>query len=417
MATYSDMNEAVRAHYRRLMELPEPWCVDSVTMDPKSREVTVVLSYPPDTPVACPTCGKECSVYDHRKRRRRHPAQMAYRTIVECDVPRCDCPEHGKHLIEVPWAEPRGRFTLEFEAFALMVLSNSDNLTQAARILDVSWDTVQKLQERAVSRGMRRRKEETVAHVGLDEKSFLSRHRYATVMTDIDGSRVLEVVRGRDGQAAHEALEALSPTQREGVVAVAADFLDAYATAATDLLPNAELVHDKFHVTAYLTKAVDLVRRKEHRELTRAGDDALKGTKYLWLSNRDNWRPEQKQTFRQLRSSTLKVGRAFAIKEAFRHFWDYIYEGSAEKFYKRWRFWATHSRLAPVKAVAATFHRHKEGLFAYLRHRITNAFNESANASIQNIKSSARGFRNFQNFRNAILFQCGGLQMDPHKNP
>ena len=209
---------------------------------------------------------------------------------------------------------------------------------------------------------MRRRKEETVADVGLDEKSFLSRHRYATVTTDIDGSRGLEALRGRDGQAIHEALEALSTTQRDGVVAVAADFLDANATAATDLLPNAELVHDKFHVTAYLTKAVDLVRRKEHRELTRAAKDTLKGTKYRWLSNRDNWRPEQKRTFRQLRSSTLKVGRAFAIEEAFRHFCDYTYEGSGVKFYKRWRFCATPSRLAPVKPVAASLHRRKEGL-------------------------------------------------------
>lgn len=413
---YSDMNAAVRAHYRRLMDLPAPWRVDSVTMDPKAREVTVVLSYPSGTTVACPSCGKKCAVYDHRKRRWRHLAQMAYRTIVECDVPRCNCPEHGKHLIEVPWAEPRGRFTLEFEAFALVVLSNCGNLSQAAEILDISWDTAQKLQQRAVSRGMQRREEEPIAHIGLDEKSFLSRHRYATVMTDIDGARVLDVVQGRDTKAAQQVLSTLSPEQREGVIAVAADFLDAYTTAAARLLPNSELVHDKFHVTAYLTKAVDLVRRKEHRELRRTGDDTLKGTKYIWLTNPDNWSPEQRHTFHQLRNSTLKVGRAYAIKEAFRHFWDYVYEGSAEKFYKRWRFWATHSRLEPIKSVAGTFHRHKDGLFAYLRHRITNAFNESVNATIQNIKSSARGFRNFQNFRTAILFHCGGLEMDPHKN-
>ena len=410
------MNAAVRAHYRRLMELPKPWRVDSVTMDPEAREVTVVLSYPPGITVPCPTCGNKCGVYDHRKRRWRHLAQMAYRTVVECDVPRCDCAEHGKHLIEVPWAEPRSRFTLEFEAFSLVVLGNCGSLAQAAQILDISWDTAQRLQQRAVARGMQRRKEEPVAHIGLDEKSFLSRHRYATVMTDIDGARVLEVVQGRDGQAAHEALGVLSAGQREGVSAVAADFLDAYATASAELLPNAQLVHDKFHVTAYLTKAVDLVRRREHRQLTRAGDDTLKGTKYLWLTNRDNWRPEQKQVFRELRSSTLKVGRAFALKEAFRHFWDYLYEASAAKFYKRWRFWATHSRLEPIKAVAATFHRHEGGLFAYLRHRITNAFNEGVNATIQNLKSSARGFRNFQNFRTAILFHCGRLEMDPHKS-
>ncbi|MBI5181443.1 MAG: transposase, partial [Nitrospirae bacterium] len=41
---------------------------------------------------------------------------------------------------------------------------------------------------------------------------------------------------------------------------------------------------------------------------------------------------------------------------------------------------------------------------------------EGLNSKIQQIKSAARGFRNFENYRIAILFFCGKLNMYPHKS-
>jgi transposase len=57
--------------------------------------------------------------------------------------------------------------------------------------------------------------------------------------------------------------------------------------------------------------------------------------------------------------------------------------------------------------------RRFENVITYLRHRITNAGSESLNAKIQWVKHTARGFRNRQNFINAIYFDCGGLDMNP----
>jgi transposase len=49
----------------------------------------------------------------------------------------------------------------------------------------------------------------------------------------------------------------------------------------------------------------------------------------------------------------------------------------------------------------------------YFQHRITNAVAEGPNSKIQLIKAGVRGFRNFANFRMAILFHCGGLKLQP----
>ena len=60
--------------------------------------------------------------------------------------------------------------------------------------------------------------------------------------------------------------------------------------------------------------------------------------------------------------------------------------------------------------------RHIENILTYLRHRITNAAAEALNSRINQIKSAARSFRNFENYRTAILFHCGKLDMYPHKS-
>ena len=77
-----------------------------------------------------------------------------------------------------------------------------------------------------------------------------------------------------------------------------------------------KIVFDRFHIMQHVLKAVDEVRKKEHKELCEQGTDILKGTKYLWLWSKENipiWRKDQ---FEELRTKDLKVCRASAIKEA-----------------------------------------------------------------------------------------------------
>jgi transposase len=153
-----------------------------------------------------------------------------------------------------------------------------------------------------------------------------------------------------------------------------------------------------------LNQAVDHVRRREHRDLRTQG----RGSKTPSAGRRC-----QRARFDSLKLDTLKVGRAWAIKEAFAGFWDYHYTASAKKFFDRWYFWATHSRLAPIIQAAKTLKRHLRELLAYTKHRTTNALAEGANGKIQLLKANARGYRNFAQYRIAIFFHCGKLDLYP----
>jgi len=57
--------------------------------------------------------------------------------------------------------------------------------------------------------------------------------------------------------------------------------------------------------------------------------------------------------------------------------------------------------------------RHLPNVLTYFRHRITNAMSEGVAGKIQALKKAANGFRNRDNFKIAIYFHCGGLDLYP----
>ncbi len=79
--------------------------------------------------------------------------------------------------------------------------------------------------------------------------------------------------------------------------------------------------------------------------------------------------------------------------------------------FRSWYGWATRSQLKPMIKVAKMLKKHLSGLMSYIEQRITNAISEGFNSRIQSIKSLARGFRNFDNYRTRILFFYGKLDL------
>ena len=77
-----------------------------------------------------------------------------------------------------------------------------------------------------------------------------------------------------------------------------------------------------------------------------------------------------------------------ALKESFRDLWRYQRRGWAERHWKQWYFWATHSRLDPIVKAAHTLQRHLPNVMTYFAHRITNATSEGLNSKIQTIKKT-----------------------------
>jgi transposase len=404
--------ETAVAHYGKLLGIGKPWEVRAAQLDLIRGHVEIEVGWDETAAVVCPECGKECARHDHAPEREwRHLNVMQFLTVIRARIPRCRCPEHGVKTVRVPWAEKDSRFTLHFEALAVEMIGACRSLTQAADLLQLDWDGVQRIVDRAVARGLLRRSTEGVRYVGLDEKSFGRGQRYVSIATDIKGARVLEVVPGNDQAAGESLWRALPPEQRSKVEAAAMDMSAGFAAATRAQAPQAAIVHDKFHVAKLLNDAVDQTRRAEHQQLHAEGDDTLKNTRYLWLHGQ---LPETKQaSFADLLEINLKTARAWAYKEQFVEFWGQPDAAQGFDFFTQWKRSVMRSRLTKVKAVAKTLHQHLTNLLTYFMHPITNAVSEGFNSRIQAIKADARGFRRFINYRSRILFHCGKLNMLP----
>ncbi len=409
------MAESLEQHYRRLLGLEEPWVVEAVKLELAAQRVEIRLeAQVKPRGLKCPECGKWYGLYDHAPERRwRHLDTMQFETVLVARIPRVNCAEHGVKTIELPWAGKNSRFTLMFEAFAIRLLQACETVRSGAGLLRLDWHSAHQIMERAVERGLRRRKMETVRLVGIDEKSFGSGQDYISLMTDLEQSRVLEVVPDRTSEACQELWKHLGPEQNLKVEAVSIDMWEPYLSATAQAAPQARIVHDKFHVAKHLNEAVDRVRRAENRQLHSEGNDLLSGSKYVWLKNPENWREADRLRFEALRYSGCKVARAWQIKELFRDFWSCFDPAEAESFFDRWYSWASRCRLVPVKAVARMLKIHLGNLLTYFTHAICNAMTEGFNSKIQSLKHAARGFRTFANFRIRILFFCGKLDLCP----
>ena len=270
--------------------------------------------------------------------------------------------------------------------------------------------------QRAVARGQARKAARPMAYLGVDEKAFRKGHRYHTVVCDLERSTVEFVAEERRFESLATYYRQLTDEQKAALRAVAMDMWEPYIGATRNGLPNGDekIVFDRFHIMRDMTQAVDTVRKQEHREFLRAGTDSpLVGTKYVWLYS-DERRPEHHaETFATLQAMNLKVGRAWAIKEALRTLWTYRQPAAVQRFFNRWYAWAVRSRLEPVKQVAATLKRHLDGVLRFAKHPITNGVAEGLNSKIMSIKRKAGGFRNPSNFTTAIYFHCGGLDLYP----
>ena len=404
-----------RELYAAILGIRSPWEVGNVELKLAEGEVHVHLEHSPGVDWPCPVCGKACALYDHQPMRRwRHLDTCQYKTVLHAAPPRSQCPDHGVPTVKLPWAEPNSRFTALFEGLAIewMKVASQKAVGQQLRL---SWDEVHAVQDRAVRRGLERRKAEPVQRLGVDEKSFTRGHRYFTLVNDLDRGRVLFVAGNRTEESLNGFWKQWPEEHREAVTAVAMDRWDPYVASTRKHLPGADrkMVFDKFHIAQHLSEAVDQVRRREHKQRKASGADRLAGTRYDWLRHPARMEPEDRKQFAALRDSNLKTARAWALKEAMMAFFEYVYERPARKHFRWWHGWAVRSRLEPMIKKARMLRRRFENVVTYLKHRVTNAASESINSKIQWVKYTARGFRNKANFVTAIYFHCGGLDLMP----
>jgi len=405
--------ETLEEFYSQILGFEWPWEVQEIIREGKTREVRVIVAYAEEGNAFCPTCGKAAPIHDRKPRRWRHLDSCNHKTIIEADVPRVKCSEHGVLQIPVPWAEKNSRFTAELERHVCRWLKTTP-ISEVGAMFGLSWDQIAGIQERAVRRGIARRHKASPKNVGVDETSFQKRHEYVTVIMDKDKSTVLDILQDRKSDTLDLWFKDQKVADLQGIKSISMDMWDPFIKAVRENFNDWEnlIAFDRYHIAQHLNKAVNRVRAKEHRDLLSENKvSELSGSKFEWLRTSSNWdnRTGSRPSFLKLSRANLKTARAWRIKEVASSLWNYEYLGVAEKRWKQLLGWISRSRLEPMIKVGKTIRRYLWGILNAIRLKASNAMLESINSGIQRIKRMACGFRNRIRFRMSILFHFGGL--------
>jgi transposase len=297
-----------------------------------------------------------------------------------------------------------------FERLAIDILLSTKNQTKIAELLRCGFNFINRIIHSSVERGLKGRPDDHYfEYLSIDEKSFKKGYKYVTVLSDPLSGVVVDVSEDRDYAACSQVLRsAIKPGHRDKVKTVSMDMWKSFMNATKYLLPNAEVVHDRFHLVKYLNDAVDKVRRREVKQ-----HEELKHTKYIFLKNPENQTEKQRVKFESIAAANYEVSRAWRVKENFRDILGCESLDEASSLVVQWVSNAIQANIREITKVIDTFKRHLRGITNAMLDTFTNAMAERLNGKIQKVKACGRGYRRFDNFRNAILFFHGGLYLYP----
>ena len=385
-----------------------PWEVVELRFDGEGKRLDIRVDFAPGSTFPCPDCGVLCKVHDSTTRTWRHLNFFEHLTFIEARQPRTQCDKDGVKTATVPWARTGSGFTLLYEAMVVELGRNGLTATAIGRIVGEHDTKVWRILEHYVDEARSRADFSSVEKVGVDETSRQKGHVYVTVFADMEEAKVLFVAEGKDHQTVAQFKEDLvahggDPAQ---VTDFSLDMSAAFIKGIKEEFTDAHLTFDRFHVIQLMNDAIDEVRRNEQKT-----EPALKKTRYIWLKNEDHLKAGERASFDALKDSTLETARAYRIKTSLQA----LYTQSAEdapEWFRRWYFWATHSRLPPVVKVAKTLKKHQEGILRWFESRITNGLLEGINSLIQAAKARARGFRSVQKMRVIIYLLLSKLEFN-----
>jgi transposase len=248
--------------------------------------------------------------------------------------------------------------------------------------------------------------------LGIDEIALVKgKGHYCAVLIDLDTSKLLAILNGRTQEIIKEVLTEWGFEILEQIEEVSIDLWQGYKNLVAELMPNAQVVADRFHVMTQINKELDTQRKREKRNIeelikkTNLADkkaeyemilSGLKNSKYPLLKNEDKLNEEQIKKLMQVKSlsPTLKV--MHELKEKIRKIFNATEDWYTGVF-KIGMWLSKAKRYFPNSN--NTMIRWFAEIIAYFDNGTTSGVVEGINNKLKLIKRSAYGFRNFENFR------------------
>ena len=235
------------------------------------------------------------------------------------------------------------------------------------------------------------------------------------MLIDHSNGRVLDVLESREKVAVVAWLKAAKESGLLGELEeVTCDMWDAYVEAAKEVFGESiRITIDRFHVMKNFQEQLTDARRQIQRELAKDEAQALKGTRWLWVTNWENLDAEQQAELTQLKERFPRLRALVEYRETLRQLFEDRTITDAATGTARLKTWIESARQAGLKGLDAfcrTLENWLDKIANYFVNRASNGRTEGFNHGLRNILWRAFGMTNFVHFRLRVLDRFGRLK-------
>jgi transposase len=232
------------------------------------------------------------------------------------------------------------------------------------------------------------------------------------VLIDHSNQRVLEVLDSREKTAV---VAWLSKARDSGLLGqlqeVTTDMWDGYVEAAKAVLgPGVRIVIDRFHVMKLFQEWLTDARREIQRGLSKEQAQALKGSRWLWVTNQQNLTRDQLKELARLGRQFPQLRQLRRLRDGLRRIFENPALATAEAGKAKLRAWCQQAQCLRLKALekfGQTMDRWMDLIANYFVSRSSNGRTEGFNHGIRALLWRAFGMQNFAHFRLRVLHVFG----------
>ena len=259
----------------------------------------------------------------------------------------------------------------------------------------------------------------SVSALGLDEVLFARIGRYhrkefSTQFVDVRTGQLLDVVEGRSGKEPKAWLEEKGKAWRDEIAYAALDLSGPYRSVLGEMLPDATLVADPFHVVKLANSKLDECRRRVQNETLghrgRKIDPLYRCRRLLTMADERLKADGRTKLLGLLRAGDPKgeVTAAWHAKEAVRELYAHTNAPLALAYVDRLAEDMCDFIHPPeVRSLGRTLRRWRTEIAAWHASHVSNGPTEAANNLIKRVKRAAFGFTSFRNYRVRSLLYAG----------
>jgi transposase len=369
----------------------------------------------------CPDCGRASLDVKDRPRVRVRDLPLAGRvTHLVWRKRRYRCAECGRTFTEShPELPARQRVTRRFRRRLRERVADGAAHAEVARGEQTTRYQVSRAFREAADELAERRERRPIRRLSLDEAKHRRGRELATVVSDLDRGRVVEVLDGRSRRRAERHLRSLPEEHRRAIEVVSIDPYEAYRQAIQNELPWARIVVDHFHLVRGANTALDSVRRERQREAGRRRPKGARRSGRGGTWRRDPYRARHRLLKASERLSERErrqlcglfehqplIAEAWGLKEAFRSIYRAPDRREAERRLDHFLAAAERAHLPAFTAFADGVRLWRAELLAYFDEPTTNGYAEGVINKVKVIKRRAYGLPTFDGFRNRVLLAC-----------